>query len=191
MRVTVRPSSLRQQLVVAGSDQIDQVLIQRFLFGEGLTFTHGGFSERAVASAALRDAAQVGGGVVLHLLLHHGVHLSADQHRMRRAGCGTGRHGGDVAGFQDEEARGGGARSTGRHVGNHRNGRSDDLFDGGAHGVHEAARRVEPDQHQRCLLRTGLCDGTGDDFDGDGMHHAIHVHRDHSRRRRGGLCYQR
>ena len=40
---------------------------------------------------------------------------------MRGAGVGAGRHGGNVAGFQNEEARGGGAPAARRDIRDYRN----------------------------------------------------------------------
>jgi hypothetical protein len=90
------------------------MIVERFLVGERLTLADGLLGERAIAPALGHDAAQRGGRVVLDLLLHDGIHLAAHQHGMRRAGIGARRHGRDVAGLQDEEARGGRARAAGR-----------------------------------------------------------------------------
>ena len=67
----------------------------------------------------------------------------------------------------------------GRDVGDHGNGRGDDLLDGLAHRVHQAAGRVQADEDNLGALRTRLLDRAGDDFDGDGVDHAVHVHGDH------------
>ena len=102
---------------------------------------------------------------------------------MRRAGVGARRHGRHVARLQNEEARRGRAPAAGRHISHHRNGRGDDLLDGLAHGIHQAAGRVQADDDQRGVFLLGLLDGARNDLGRDGVHHAIHVHRDHLRRR--------
>ena len=158
-RVTSRPSSCGEQIALVGRDQLDQVLVERLALGERLAFAHGLLGQRAVAAALACDAAQIGGRIVLHLLLHDGVHLAAHQHRMRRAGIGARRHGRHVAGFQNEEAGGCRARAARRDVSNHRHGRGDDLLDGLAHGVHQAAGSVQADQNERGMFLLGLRDG--------------------------------
>ena len=168
-----------KQGLLVGRDEIGQVLFQRLALGERLAFADRGFRQRAVAPALGADAAQVGGGVILHFLFHDGVHFAAHQHGVRRAGVGSRGHGRHVAGLQDEEARGSGASSAGRDIGHYRDGRGDDLLDNLAHRIHQPAGRVETDEEQRRVLRFRLRDGAAHDFNGDGVHHAVHVHRNY------------
>ena len=185
---------LRQQLALVRRDQIDQVLIERLPLGEGLALAHRRFGQRAVAPALGRDAAQVGGGVVLHLLLHHRVHLAAHQHRMRRAGVGARRHRRHIAGFQNEEARRCGAPAArAPHRSPPEPARQTMLLDRVAHGVHQAAGRVQANQQQRGVFAARPARWRRATISAViGMHHAIHVHRDRlSGRRADGLRHQR
>ena len=177
-RVTVRPSSAASSCCSPGAIRSTSFWSSASLSVNDLLSRTAVSASCAVASALAADAAQVRGGVVLHLLLHHGIHLAAHQDRVRRAGCGSRRHGRDVARLQQEESGRCRAPAAGRHIGHHRNRRRDNLFDGGAHRVHQSARCVESHQDQRCIFVLGLCDCAVHNFGGDGMDHPVHVHRD-------------
>ena len=178
----------RQQGLLVGFDQVDQMLVERFAFGEGLALAHGGLRRGAVAPALGADAAYVRGRVVFHLLLHHGVHLAELFDGMRRAAVGAGRHGGDIARLQNEEARGGGPPSAWFDVSDYGNGRGDDFLDGVAHRIHQPARRVQVDDDKRGVLLLGARNGASDDLGGDGMHDPVHVHGDDLHGRGKGRC---
>ena len=180
-----------EQLAIAGGDQIDEMLVQRLLLGERLALTHGRLGQVAVAAALGADAAQVGRGIVLHLLLHDGIHLDAHRYRMRRAGVGARRHGGDIARFQQEEAGRCGAPAAGRNISDYRNRRRDDLFDGVPHGVHETSGSVEAEDHDGGIFGFRPIDCAADDFRGHGMHYPIHVHRNRFRGRGHSLRQKR
>ena len=58
------PSSRAASAVDVGRDVVDDVLFQRILGGQAEPFAHGAFAPFGVAAAHLRQAAQVGGGIV-------------------------------------------------------------------------------------------------------------------------------
>ena len=58
------------ELSFVGGGQVDEVLGESFVVGEGFGFADGGLGELHVAAAAGDIGAQKGGCVVLHLLLH-------------------------------------------------------------------------------------------------------------------------
>ena len=181
----------REQRLFVGRDQIDQMLVERLAFGEGLALAHGGFGNLAVAPAFGADAAHVGGGVVLHLLLHGGVHIAELGDGVSRASVGSGRHGGYVARFQNEEARRSGAATARFDVGDDGDGRGDDFLNGFAHRVHQSAGSVEANDEERGVLLFGASNGASDDLDGDGMNDPIHIHGDDLHGRGKRRCRQR
>ena len=65
---------------------------------------------------------------------------------MGGAGVGAGRHGGDVAGFEQEETCRSGTGAGGPDPHDYGNGGAEDLFDDVARGVHEAAGSAEANQ---------------------------------------------
>ena len=98
---------------------------------------------------------------------------------MRRAGVGARRHGGHVAGFQQEEAGRGGASAAGRDIGDDGNRRRDDLFDR-LRASRPSSRRgcsAGPEQGRHFPFSPGRC-ARGDDLGGDGVDHAVHIDRD-------------
>ena len=170
-----------QQILFVGCHQLDEMIVEGLLVGKRLAFADGFFGQRAIAAALGHDAAQRSGCVVFYLLLHDGVHLTTHQNGMRGAGVSAGRHGSDVAGFQNEESSGGRARAAGRHISDDRHRRGDKLLDGFAHGIHETAGSVQAHQQQGGIFLLGLPDGVRQDFDCDRMNDAIHVDGQHMR----------
>ena len=196
LRAAVKPRhraaiERRQQGRGRRGDQVDQVIVERLFLGEGLALAHRGLGQGAVAAPLGGDAAQVGGGIVLDLLLHHRIHFAAHGHRMRRAGIGPRRHRRHIAGFQNEEARRGRASAAGSHVGDHRHRRGDDRLDGLAHGIHQSAGSIEADQQEIRVFLFGLRDRGAHDLGGNRMHHPIHVHRNNLGSRGQGLRGER
>ncbi len=167
---------LLQQVFLAGGDHVNQVVLERFLVGEGLGLAHGALGDLDVAAALGDHRAHEGGGIVLDFFRHDLVGLAAaERDRMRRAGVGAGRHGGDVGGFQDEEPGRGGARAAGRDVDDDRHGRSDDLLDDLARRFGQAAGRRKADQDGVGVLRLGGFDAAGDVFQRDGVNGVVDV----------------
>ena len=161
-------------------DQVGDVLLHR-LFGRNRgRLAHGLLGPGDVATPKLREAADIGDGVVERLFVHArllGLGLAAlvlflfrflgpvaaarighaaDAHRRGRADVGRRRHGGDVRGEQDVGAGTGGARAARCHVHHHRHGRGEDVLDDGAHGGIEPAGRVYLENHERGVGILGL-----------------------------------
>ncbi len=168
---------LAEEIVFAGGDVVDQVLRKGFLVGEGLGFAHGAFGELDVAAAPGNDRTHQGGGIVLDLLLHLVVGLdlgwTEEQDGMRRAGVGSGSHGCDVGGFEDEDSGGTGAAAAGRDVDDDRNLRIRDLLDDVAGGFDEASGGIDLDQYSLIVAALGFVDGAGDVFLGDGLNGVV------------------
>ena len=88
-------------------------LSQRFFGGVGVRRLHRRRGGVDVAVAPGDVGAQKCLGVVLDLLLHGLVGLAELEHHVGRAGIGSGRHGRDVGGLQQEKAGRAGARPGG------------------------------------------------------------------------------
>ena len=150
-RLKLLPVDLAEEIVLAGGHVVDQVLRQRFLFGEGLGFEHGAFGDLDVAAAPGGDRAHEGGGIILDFALHLVVGLdlswAEEQHGMRRASVGSGSHGCDVGRFEDEDSSRTGAAAGGRDVEDDGNRRVRDLLDDVAGGFDEASGRIDLDQY--------------------------------------------
>ena len=168
----VRAGEDRDLAAVQLSEQFRQVhrhQVDHLLF-QGLSRTQAGrLGDRAhgeihVAAAQLRQAADVGSGV-LHRLGAHGVLFlgffrlrvrlgarpraaDADGNRRGRAQVGGRGHGRDVAGIEDVGAGAGRAGALRGDKGGHRHGRGEDVLDHRPHGGVEPAGRVHLDDHQ-------------------------------------------
>src|SRR5579883_541778 len=134
---------LLEELLLIGGDDLDQMVVERFFFGESFRVAHGLFGKLAVAPAPGGETAQQRGGIVLDLLAHDVIHLASQKYGRRSAGVGAGRHGSHIAGFEQEESGGGGARSAGSDVRDDGNRRSGKLLDDFARRVEQSAGRVQ------------------------------------------------
>ena len=114
---------VEESLVVVGRDEVDEVELEGFLLAVGFGVADGVFGGGDVAAATLGVGAEEGGGVVFDFFLEDGVHRLAFDDGVGGSGVGAGGHGGDVGGFEDEEAGGSGAGAGGGDV--------DDDGDGG------------------------------------------------------------
>ena len=119
---------LVEEILFAWGDVLDQLLVERLLVCEGFRLAHGALGQFYVASALGDYGAHQGCGVVLHFLFHDVVHLAAEDDGMRGAGVGSGGHGGNVGGFEDEEASRCGAASAGRHIDDDWHSRGNNFF---------------------------------------------------------------
>ena len=88
---------------------------------------------------------------------------------MRRAGVGSGSHGGDVRRFEDEESGGCGAAAAGRHVDDDGHRRSHDFFDDFARRIDESSGSVDLDQDGLIVVGGGRVEGAANVFGGDGL----------------------
>ena len=88
---------------------------------------------------------------------------------MGGSGVGSGSHGGDVGGFEDEEAGGAGAASGGRDIDDDGNGGAFDGLDHVAGGVEQAAGGAERDEHGGGVAACGLVEAALDVAGGDGL----------------------
>ncbi len=120
---------------------------------------HRGQGRIDVAIAPADIGAQEGFGVVLDLLRHGVVGLAELEDHVGRAGVGAGRHGGNVRGLQQEEAGRAGARARRSDIDDDGNARAEDGAGHGAHGVDQAARRIELHQQGRGAVGVGARNG--------------------------------
>ena len=90
---------------------------------------------------------------------------------MRCAGIGSRRHGGDVAGLEQEKTGRCGAAPLGRPKLS-RERETELFFDALPHRVHQAARCVQAEDHCGGVLPLRLRNGGIDDFDSDRMDNA-------------------
>ncbi len=101
---------LKQRLQVR-ADQVDDVLLERLLFGRRDAFAYRVLGPVGVPPPLLGKGAYVGHGVVGDLLGHGLVHLlTASGHGVGRADVGLRGHGRHVRGYRDERAGRRGAR---------------------------------------------------------------------------------
>ncbi len=176
-----------EELLLAGRDDVDEVVIEGFFFGEGFGFGDGFIGQVGVAAALEDYAAQAGGGVVFDLLAFGFAHVAGEEDGGRGSGAGAGRHGGNVGGLEEEEAGAGGAASTGGDVGDDGDAGRHDLRGDLAAGFEQSAGSVEAEEDGGGVLGGGLVDGVFDDFNGDGSDDAVDVYGDDLiRRSRGG-----
>ena len=99
-----RPSRAREQRGVVGRVEVDEFEFEGFVVAVGFGVADGVFGGLDVAAAARGVGAEEGCGVVLDLLFEDGVELAAFDDGVGGAGVGSGSHGGDVGGFEEEEA---------------------------------------------------------------------------------------
>ena len=93
---------------------------------------------------------------------------------MRRAGVGSGRHGSDVSGFENEDSSGAGAAAGRRHVDDHGHRRSHDLVDNFPRRLDEASGSIHLDQNSLVVMISGDRERAGDVFGGDGLDGVVH-----------------
>jgi hypothetical protein len=102
---------------------------------------------------------------------------------MRRAGVGSGSHGGNIGGFQNEKSGRTGAAAGGRDIKNDRNLRCRNLLDDLAGGFDQAAGGIDFDQQGLVVAAPGFVDGAGDVFLSDGLNGVIDDDLEDLRRR--------
>ena len=150
------PIQRRQQLCIAVGNQFDQVLVHCLLRGVGVRRRSGSQGGLGVAAARRRRGAQQRFRVVLDLLHLGIVDLAKLRDNMGRASVGAGGHGGHVRRLQQIESRRPCPRPGRRHVHNHRNSRTENPFDHGAHRVQQAARCIQLHQQRLRAIGVGL-----------------------------------
>ncbi len=152
---------------------VDEMAGERFLLGEGLRLAHGALGTFDVASALGCEGAHEGGSVILdfaiHLIVGLDLHRTNERDRMRGAGCRSGSHGGDVGGFENKYSRGTCVPAGGRHVDDHRHGRTGNLLDDLAGRTDQAAGCIHLDQYSLRVAAVGFVDGAGDVLGADGL----------------------
>ena len=128
---------------------------------------------RHVAAALGDKGAHEGGAIVLHFRLHHFIHLFAQQDGMGSTGVGSGRHGGDIGGFEDIEAGRRGTRAGRSDVNDDWNFRGQHFRDDAPGGVDESARSAQLDEHGFGVDLIGMRNGAIDEFLGDGIDRVV------------------
>src|ERR1017187_4365988 len=88
---------------------------------------------------------------------------------MRCAGVGSGRHGGNVSAFENEEAGGCGAAAAGRHVDDDGHWRGHDFLDDFARRINQPSGSVDLDQDGFVVVGGGQIEGATNEFGGDGL----------------------
>ena len=144
------PSTRVQELALGVGDQVDDVAIEGFLGRDALRLRHERLGELRVASPLLGELPHRRRRVLLDLASER---HPADPDGRGRAHVGGRRHGGDVAGHQDEGSRRCGPRAFRRDVADHRGrgclDRLDDLLHRGA----ETPGCIDRDEHRGGPLR--------------------------------------
>ncbi|MCY1430384.1 hypothetical protein D9M71_463320 [compost metagenome] len=182
--------------------QVHHFLSMRIGGREADGFAYRTLGPLGIAPTHLRQAANVGGGVIdlfagegflvagllgLVVLLRVLVAArlvalrlaghAADLHRRRRPQVGARCHGGEMAGVEDVGAGAGRPRAAGGDEAGYRHRAGEDRLDDAAHGGIEAAGRVDLQHHQLRLVFLGTLDAPGQVVGGgraDGT-----VHRQH------------
>src|ERR1700692_1073420 len=141
-----------------------------FLLGKGFGLEHGADCDLNIAASSGSDRAHESGSIVLHFALHLVVDLGrerADQDGMRRARIGSGSHGGDVGGFEDEDTRRTGAAAGGGDVEDDGNGGVRDLIDNLASGLDETSGSIDLDPYSLIVAALSFVDSAGNIFLGN------------------------
>ncbi|MNE00187.1 hypothetical protein D3C80_925910 [compost metagenome] len=170
---------LAEQIRQVVGDAIDDLQAQGVIGRQADRFAYRLFRPIGVASTQLRQAANVGSGVV-DLLAGQGVlftvrclfiaggrsgrsgrvlgraRQAADLHRRGRAEVGARGHHGDMAGVEDIGTGAGRPGATGGDESGYRHGAGENHLDDCAHRAVEPAGGIEADHHQLRLLRLGL-----------------------------------
>src|SRR5260370_6762392 len=108
----------------------------------------------------------------LHLVVNFGRER-ANQNGMRGASVGSGRHGGDVGRFEDEDSSRTSAAAGGGDVEDHWNLRIRDLFDDAASGFDKTSGSIDLDQYRLIVAALGFVDCARDGFLGDGLNGVV------------------
>ena len=158
-----------EQRLVVGGDEVDELEVEGFFVAVGLGVADGVFGGLDVASAAGDVGAEEGRGVVLDLLLEDGVGLAAFDDGVGGSGVGSGGHGGDVGGFEQEEAGGAGAAAGGGDEDDDGDGGAFDGLDHDAGGFEQAAGGAEGDEDGGGVVAGGLVEAALEVVGGDGL----------------------
>jgi hypothetical protein len=161
---------LFQNLLAGFQDGVDDAGLQGFLVGEGLGFGDSQFGYFRITVALGGVAAEIGGGIAHHFLLHGLVRFPApkENRRSRAGGCPRS-HDSDVGSQENEKpgrsrpAAGGGDVNDHGHLG------GGDGVDNLAHGIGQPARGVDPEQNGVGVNLLGVLDALGDVLGRDGL----------------------
>src|SRR5262249_43704353 len=108
---------LAQKVIGRTSNEVDEIAVERFFLGKRSRLGNRGLRQLWVAAAFPRIAAKECHGIVVDLLSQRFVDLRNITAHSKNGGCRagvrTGRHGGDVRGEQNVEARRGCPRASG------------------------------------------------------------------------------
>jgi hypothetical protein len=174
-----------KEVVLVFRNDIDQVLLQRFLVGPRLRLAHGALRQLHVAAARPDKRAHEGSRIVFHFRLHHVVHLLAAQDDgMGRARVCSRRHRGNVGRLENEEAGRGGIGAGGRDIDDDGHRRSQNLLDDLARGIDQAAGRTQLDEHGISIGLPRMLDGAVDVLGADGLDGVIQANFDNRGRER-------
>ena len=155
--------------------------IEGLLRRDALRLRHERLCELRVASSLLGELPHRRRGVLLDLPRER---HAADPDGRGSADVGRRRHGGDVAGHQDEGARRGGPRAFRRHVADHRGRRRLDRLDDLLHRGAETPRCIDREEHGGGSL--GILDAVPEVVGDEGVDHAFEREADHGVRGRLG-----
>jgi hypothetical protein len=163
-------------IAVGLGHEVDQAAFEGLLLGIGEALDDGVLSHADVSSPFFGQGLDVGGGVVRDLVLHglvQGLPRDRQADGVRGSRVGPGRHGEDVTGDPDEEARRSGPGAAGGHVADHGRAGVDDLSDDVPHRTVQPPRRVESHEDKGVALLVGPVDGADDVFGRDGLDRAV------------------
>ena len=107
--------------------------------------------------------------------------LASLDHRMRRAGVAAGSHCRHVGGFQKEKSCRSGPASGGRDIDDDRDRRGEDPAHHLAHGIEQAAGRIDLDQHGVGMLGRGRVQPARHVVRADGLNGVVEVDDHHFR----------
>src|SRR3984893_8041989 len=186
-----------EQVIRVIADEIDEMAVESFLFGERARFGYGGFRELWIAIALLGEAAQEGCGIVVDFLAQDFIDGHGQEARQKNRGRGasacSGSHCGYIGGKQNQETRGSAARSSRSDIDGNRNRRIEDGMEEVGPRIAKATGSIHSDEDERGVAIGGIDEAFVDVGCKDRFDFAIESQLEHEGLRviggrDGGLC---
>ena len=181
-RLRGSPVELLEHRFHVGSNEVDDVEVERLLLRVGPRIRHGVLQGLGVATADVGNAADEGAGILVDLARERvrQVHAARPDHR-GRADVGARRHDGEVGRDCQEGPRRSRPGARGRYVDRDGDGRFEELLNDLTSGVHESARRVQADHDQRGAVVARFVDASRNVVGGERLDGAVDVDDEHMR----------